>query len=66
MAEGKLESRLIILLKEAKSLVLISLKEASFGLRLRRSKEPVKPVKGREVEFWTNCLLDRSDMPWYG
>lgn len=31
-------------------------------LKVGRAK---KRVRGK-VEFWTNCLLDQSDMPWYG
>lgn len=60
MAEEQLESRLLQLLKKAKSLVDIAMRQASFDLNARR---PKMPVRGK-VDFWTNCLLDQSDMPW--
>ncbi|TID27054.1 hypothetical protein E2P81_ATG01509 [Venturia nashicola] len=60
--EEKLESRLLKLLEEAKFLVETAIGQASYDLSVGRSK---KPVRG-EVEFWTNCLLDESDVPWNG
>ncbi|KAE9966747.1 hypothetical protein BLS_006819 [Venturia inaequalis] len=61
-AEEKLEARLFQLLKEAESLVENAMRQASYDLNAGLSKEPVRG----KVEFWTNCLLVHSDMPWDG